>query len=292
MNKLILVVSTLAVLALGGCNEEKLKALETRNAELEATATRQDSVLNDFLASFNAIEDNLSVIREKESLVTVTASDPEMRKNQKDRIVGDIQSINELMEKNRQLMEDLNKKLSSSNARVAEFKKMVERLNVQIQEKDAEITTLKEALAQKDFQLGELNTQVTSLRTQTESQTATISTQQQEMEQQKGVIDQQVKEMNTVYFVTGTAKELIAKGVLDKKGKAKVKGDLPQSAFTEIDRRETFTIPVGSKKAVLGTVHPSSSYVMKEADKKVESLEITDYESFWKSSRYLVVIKD
>jgi hypothetical protein len=103
--------------------------------------------------------------------------------------------------------------------------------------------------------------------------------------------------MNKAFIVCGTYKELRAKGLLTREGgfiglgKTKsLAGTFSDSAFGQIDITVTKSIPVNSKSAKLITEHPKNSYqFIRNKDKKIESLEITDPVQFWKISKYAVI---
>lgn len=272
-----------------------MKQLESENVELTEDRARQDSLLNEFLRSFNEIEENLAAVREKEDLIALQSGDNELRADQKDRIVQDIQAINELLGKNREKIAELEKKLSGSNWRLSEVRKTMARLKEEMAVKDSSIVTLKEALVSKDFAIGELNSRVDSFRVEYASQNARLVSQSEQLESQAELIEAQTKALNTAYIVVGSKNELMEKGVLDKKGifgKPDLKNDLAEGAFEQIDITETFTIPVNAKKAKVLSSHPASSYVLNESDDEVATLEITDPAKFWETSRYLVIVQN
>jgi len=277
-----------------GCDQGKVKELEEENQRLNEAVSRQDSVLNDFLESFNNIEDNLALIREKENLIALSSRDPEMQATQKDRILEDIQLINNLLDENKEIINNLNSKLSRSDVRINEFNRMVARLNRQIEEKDSSIVYLKDQLASKDFAIGELNQKLDSLSVSTIQQTARLKEQAQLLEEKSQRIASQQEKLNTAYFVVGSAKELIALDVLDKSGlfggKKSMSDDLSKDVFNQIDITETYSIPVNSKKVDLMSSHPVDSYVLNENEGNIETLEITDPDNFWKNTRYLIVV--
>ena len=286
---MILVAST----ALFSCNQEKMSQLEEQNRQLAEDRSRQDSLLNDFLGAFNDIENNLSTIKEKENLIALSAGDNELKSDQKDRIVQDIQSINELLDQNKTKIAELEKKLKGSNWRVREFKTMVSRLKTQVAEKDTAIMVLKENLATKDFAINTLNTKIDSMTMETVSQNARLVSQTEQLEAQAELIATQTETLNSAYYVVGTAKELAEKNIIQKGGlfgKPNVNSEMAQSAFTKIDLTETFSIPVNGKKARVITKHPEGTYVFNDQDKSVEALEITNPDKFWETSRYLVVV--
>jgi hypothetical protein len=103
--------------------------------------------------------------------------------------------------------------------------------------------------------------------------------------------------MNKAFFALGTFKQLKAKGLLTKEGgfiglgKTKtIAASFPDSSFKQIDITVLKSIPVNSKSARLISEHPANSYqFIRDKDKKIESLEITDPAQFWKISKYAVV---
>jgi len=101
----------------------------------------------------------------------------------------------------------------------------------------------------------------------------------------------------TTYYTEGTYQELKEKGVIANDGwtpwdgrKLELNENLSPRAFTEIDKRETKSIPVNSKKASLVSDHPEGSYTFqKNEEGMIASLEIKNPDEFWKISDYLVL---
>ena len=276
-----------------GCNQEKLKQLESENLRLNQAVERQDSVLNDFLESFNSIEDNLAIIREKESMIALSSDDPELQANQKDRIVNDISLINNLLDENKKIIEELNKKLNRSNVKVSEFRRMVSRLEGQIASRDSSISGLKMQLANRDFAIGELNQKLDSMQVVSVQNTARMSDQDQLLTEAQQKIEEQTMALNKAFYVVGNSKELVEMEILDKKGifgKKKIAQDFGDGIFTPIDVTQTFSIPINAKKPELMSSHPQGSFILNEDDNQVKSLEITDPDKFWRNSKYLVVM--
>ena len=276
------------------CNSGKIKKLEEdNNALLEQTA-QKDSLLNDFMSAFNDFESNLEMIKEKESLISMNSGDPEMRVDQKDKIISDIQMINQLLDDNKSIIADLTSRLEGSDAKLGEFRRMVSRLKKQLEEKDSEVASLKTNLADMDFTVENLNRRIDTLNRATENLTAQTMEQAEQItemdetiHQKDSTIEVKTKKLNTGFFIAGTSKELKSKNIIAKKS---LKQDFNEKVFTKIDISQTSSIPVDSKKASLLTNHPSDSYVFNKDEKRIESLEITDPERFWKTSRYLVLV--
>jgi septal ring factor EnvC (AmiA/AmiB activator) len=281
------------VLAMAGCqgSDEPNPEMEALKAEKEALAKEaaaKDSTINSFMESLNEIEDNLSQVKQKQGAIKSTATEgsAELQGSAKDRINEDINFINELMEENKSKIASLQSRLKKSNLKIAEFEKMIARMTEQLAEKDKEIGTLKEQLATMNIQINEMNTAITGLQSESANKTQ--------------VIEQQTTRINTAYYAVGTYKELRDNKVLNKEGgflglgkKKNLKTDFNQDYFTQVDISKIKSVPVNGKSAKIVTNHPTSSYKLEMDGKKmVKSLTITNSETFWRSSKYLVITID
>lgn len=286
-------------LLLAGCNQKKLDQLTEENQRLKETTEMQDSLLNDFLRSFNAVEDNLAIIREREGLITMNASDPELQQSGKAKVIEDILLIDQLLLENKEIIENLNNKLSRSNAKLSEFRRMVDRMKGQLQTKDNEIVGLKQELVTKNFEIENLSGQVNFLTAENDSIRRVSTTQATQIAEQTDKLQSQDVALNTAFYISGTFKELRDKNILLKEGgfagigrTPKLREDLSPSEFTKIDIREIDLIPLGAKKAKVLTSHPAGSYEITGGNKSVDNLKINDAASFWQRSKYLVVLLD
>ncbi|RMG68339.1 MAG: hypothetical protein D6722_11945 [Bacteroidetes bacterium] len=297
-------LALLAPLFLLSCNQNKIKQLESENQRLRDEKVVQDSLLTDFMETFNAFETNLAQIRERESLVAMNADNPEFRTEGKERVIEDMTLINELLEQNRLIIDSLEQKVAASDGRLGEFRRMVTRLKQQLAEKDAEVVTLKDQLVAMNFEVESLNRRVDTLGRMnnnlarlSDTQSQELAMQEEQLRIQEELMARQQAEMQTAFFVTGSMRDLKEKNVLTREGgfigiggSKKLLDDFSQEPFTQIDITEIRTIPIDTKKAEIVTQHPSDSYVLNETDKRIQSLEITDPERFWSSSKYLVVV--
>lgn len=253
--------------------------LKAENQELLDAANENEESINAMVRSLNEIEENLALIKEKESAISVkTTLETEFPEDQKEKIIEDIQFINGLMIENRQKIAWLKQELNKSNIRIDEFEKLVARLALELEEKEIEITELKDELSllQIDYKV-----------------LAVASMEQAEL------IGMQIEELNTAFYCYGTFKELKEQGVVTKEGgfigigrTEKLTEDFNKRYFTRVDITETSEIDILSKKAKLVTSHPSDSYEWKGSDNKVDKLLISDHDKFWSASKYLVIITE
>ncbi len=278
---LFLSLAALPFLFSCGSGDEKVvnhyeDSLKNVNQNLSGQVVEKDSAIFGFIRAFNEIQDNLDVIKEKEKLLTTSSQTGELNQDQKGKVIADIQAIYDLMVKNKEKLNSMNKKLKKANLKISEFQDMIERLNIQIAEKDAEISSLK-------GQLEKLNIELTEVTMNYEAA--------------KQMLEEKTVQLHKAYYAFGTSKELITQGVLTKEGgfigigKAqKLKDNFNKNYFTEIDASETTTIPLSCKKAKIITNHPSASYKMEGTKEKVEKLLINNADQFWSASKYLVVV--
>jgi uncharacterized coiled-coil protein SlyX len=274
-----LIISAPFFFSCGNGNEKAKMSVEDslKNVaqNLGGQVVAKDSAIFGFIRAFNEISDNLDVIKDKEKLLTTSSQKGELDQNQKEKIIGDIQAIYDLMVKNKQKLSSMNKKLKKANLKIADFQQMIERLNAQIAEKDGEISELKTQLEKLNVELSEVSMNYKAA--------------QEMLEDKSG-------KLNTAYYAFGTSKELLDQGVLTKEGgfigigrAEKLKDDFNKSYFTKIDISETPSIALACKKAKLITIHPTGSYKFDGPDGKIEKLVITNAEEFWSASKYLVV---
>lgn len=279
---IILAVFSVVIASCGQNNQEEIERLQQENLELKEQVSTSESTFNDFFASLNQIEENLSLIKEKENIISQgTQNDLEGRTDKMEQINEDIRLIGELMEKNRQLIGRLNRDLRNSNVKVAEFEKMVARLNEQIQEKEVEIEGLRE-------ELGRMNLRVDYLA-------ATVDTLQEVARQRGQIIEEKISEMNTAYYTMGSRRELRDWGVITREGgflgigrTNRLRADFDHSNLTRIDLTQTREITVAGRDPIFITSHPEGTWEYKVED-DVTYLVITDPAKFWSTSRYLVI---
>jgi DNA repair exonuclease SbcCD ATPase subunit len=283
MKKYLVVIAS--VLLFAGCESHKAElAQASRDKDsLMAVVNSKDAVVNDFLGSFNEIQDNLLAITQKENMVASDAAGSEVNKPTKEKIKDQIAIIHDLMDKNKKAIASLSKKLKTANGKSEHLEKMLASLNEQMEQKNRELADLTAKVESLNGTVATLHTNVNDLTAQNEMKARTI--------------EDQTKTIHTAYYTVGTKKQLTDEKVMDKTGgflgigKAPVlKSDFDPTAFKQVDITQTSTIPVNSKEATLVTSHPLDSYKLQMENDKVTAIVITDPDKFWKASKYLVVL--
>jgi hypothetical protein len=260
-----------------------LSQMETQKNSLTDKITSRDSVIGEWITTFDEIEKNIAMIKEKEHIISMNSSNNELSKDRRQQVLDDIQYINALLDQNKQKIASLNAQLKKSGGTIKALENKIAQLEASVKQSEIEISDLKSTLVSKNFEIDQLNTQNSDLKN-------TIV-------QKDEKINKQTFEMNKAFYACGTYKQLKAKGLLTKKGgfiglgKTKsLPGSFSDSSFIQIDITKTKSIPVNSKKAKLISEHSANSYqFIRDKDDKIESIEIKDPALFWKVSKYAVV---
>jgi len=263
--------------------KKHLAIVENQKLSFTELLTSRDSVINEWMLTFDEIEKDLNTVKEKENIITMKSSDKEFSKDKKQQILKDIEYINTLLDQNKKKISSLSAQLKSSGGTIKGLQVKIAELEASMKQRETEIADLKVALTQKDFEIGQLNTRMTE--------------QQIAIAQKDEKISNQTAEMNKGFVAYGTYNSLKAKGLLTKEGgfiglgkKKSLLEDFSDSAFTQVNISETKSIPVNSKTAKLITDHPKSSYeLVRDKNNRIASIEIKDPEQFWKISKYAVV---
>jgi succinate dehydrogenase flavin-adding protein (antitoxin of CptAB toxin-antitoxin module) len=294
MKKGIMTTAIIALLLLVGAalvvnskfkDEQKknVSIVENQKRSYTQLLTSRDSVLNEWMMTFNEIEKDLATIKEKEKIISVKSNDSEFTKDRKQAILKDIEYVNTLLDQNKKKIASLTAQLKNQGGTIKGLQVKIAELEASMKQRETEVNDLKVALTQKDFEIGQLNTRMTDAQIAIAQKDETISV--------------QTAEMNKGFVAYGTYKDLKAKGLVSKEGgflgigkKEQLHQDFSDSLFTQVNITETKSIPVNSKAAKLITDHPTTSYeLVRGDDDKITSIEIKDPEEFWKISKYAVV---
>src|SRR5664279_211258 len=266
-------------------NEQKknVAIVENQKHSFTQLLTSRDSVINEWMLTFDEIEKDLSTVKEKENIITMKSSDKEFSKDKKQQILKDIEYVNTLLDQNKKKIASLTAQLNNSGGTIKGLQVKVAQLEADMKQRETEIADLKVVLTKKDFEIGQLNTKATE--------------QQVAITQRDEKITNQTNEMNKGFIASGTYKALKAKGLLTKEGgflglgkKESMVNKIAQDAFTQVNITEVKSIPVNSKSAKLITYHPASSYeLVRGKDNIIASIDIKNPDEFWKVSKYAVV---
>lgn len=272
---------TLCVAALASCtNVKREKELAAQNDSLTVALSEKNMALDQAMQAIADIQEGFRAINEAEGRVSVQSQGGEGITDA-ERLKEDILFIQQKMEANRKQIAELEKKLKAGGAETANLRKVLANLQQELNDKVASIAALQGELARKNIRIAELDSAVVIL-------TGDVNALQEITEVQQEVIEQQVDQLNTAWYVYGTTKELKEQNILNK-GEVLTSTEFNKNYFTEIDIRDDKVFPLYAKRAKLLTTHPAGSYEFTKDDDKQLTLCVLDPEAFWSVSRYLVI---
>lgn len=246
----------------------------------------------------------------RDSLTRELAEQNEYVHNLSRRIEDAVGDVNEtgvtLPEAMEDRIETMRSELESARARLAETRQRAanlsnrasvlrDSLNTVVRERD-------EALA---MQRDSIDTLLHSLHTMTQSMDE-LSRERTSLETALGELE---SKHYTVYYVVGTRDELVERGIIEEEGGARIlfllwkagetlvpARDLDPEQFQAIDFRQTGSIELPEPGSYVLVSRHDTSYVepLAAEDGRItgESLQITEPEEFWRSSRYLILVRE
>lgn len=284
--KIILSVVIIAMAA-SSCVEksDKYQTLLTQRDSLLVVArnyTQTLDILNEVEAGFNSIGEL------ENSLKSQIDGAEGQSKTKKQQLSAQIGRIKEILEENKIKIAQLQAQLVQSGRKNSALTQTVERLEAELSEKGVAIESLQAELSKKNIKIEELSRTVEALNTDVAELNAVSADQREKIAVQDG-------DLNRVWYVIGTAKELKTLQILSGNGLFRAKTvmdkDFDKSAFIQTDLRQTAEIATNSKKPKLLSSHPEGSYDLVKDDDKLVTIRVVDPGKFWSVSKYLVIQK-
>lgn len=286
----------LAVCALtfASCNQKSgTNPAMVQNDSLRSVIEARDKEINDMMGTLNEIQAGFQSINEAEQRVSI-AQTGENGSDKSAVLRENVKFIAQRMAENRELIKKLQQQLRETGFKGDQMKKALDQLTTQLTEKDKELKQLRADLEAKNIHIEELDQTITNLN----EDVATLTTEKEnlttgkenltaENENKSQTISTQDAQLNTAWYAFGTKKELKAQNVLDN-GDV-LRGSFNKSYFTKIDIRVDKEFKLYSKSAKMLTSHPSSSYNLSKDVNGQYVLRITDPNTFWSTSKYLVI---
>ena len=276
-----LMIFAVCAMAVASCTDgvkQAQLAAEMQRDSLNQIIEQKENEITDMMTTFSDIEEGFREITEAQSRVTLAKQGEGT--NSAQRIRENMQFIQSTMKQNKELINKLKQQVREGSVKSEQLKKLVENLTQQMEEKERQLQSLREELDQKDIHIAELDEQVADLN-------SSVADLTEETNQKSQTINQQDKQLNTAWFVFGTKKELKEQKILSD-GEV-LRSNFNKEYFTKIDIRVDKEIKLYSKSAKILTSHPSGAYTLQRDANKQYVLRITDPQTFWSTSKYLVV---
>lgn len=266
---------------------DQYQSLLNRVDSLQKVNKQLKTNYNETLDLLNEIETGFTDLSEAEhSLVALSLENQGDTVSRRDQMINEMERVKNKIADQQEKIDNLQKQLSSSNAKNKTLAATINRLQSELDHKTAVIADLQKTISSQKEQIGKLTGTVEGL----EKDVAGLK---EQSASQQATIKQQDKDFNTVSYICGTEGELIEWGLFEKKGlfdNGKLL-DLAGTAadFKSFDRRRVHSIPTNGKRIKLLTNHPEGSYTIVLEDDGTESIQIDNIDDFWSISRFLVV---
>ncbi|MFN0181250.1 MAG: hypothetical protein ACKVZ0_20780 [Gemmatimonadales bacterium] len=272
----------------------------TQVHQLASTSAAKDSLFRDLAETTKLLADIntelASVTSRKKAVEPVVSPESQLSASPSDRAL--------VLKK----VKDLTVRVRNSESRLAASQRRIKQMT-------SDNDSLRVVLA--DFQ-----TTIDGLRAMVDGQKTTIATMESELNttkaqvttltQEKTVLQDTVSALttreNTVYYVAGTKRELIDRGIIKEVGGTrfllvtrtgetlKAAENLDPSSFTAIDRRQTSEIPLpraDKQYKIVTNQNIAFANIAAESKGKVRgSLQITNPENFWTNSKFLILVEN
>ena len=274
MKKQLLILVLGTTILFTGCNGNvgSNRQLEENNDSLKAVIAERDASLEEALQCIRLVEEGFQKINEAQGRVNV--ANIESGNSRKENLQNDVLYITQLLEKNNAEIERLKKLLASNQNSSKELTAIVANLEKTLKEKNLEITELYSTLESKNIHIAKLDTIINNLTNENTLQELRLV--------------EKEREINSVWYVFGTKKELKNEKILSG-GEVMTNPDANKDYFTRCDKNTLTEIKTYSSKAKVLSAHPEGSYKIVEDNEGNDVLKITSPDEFWSITRYLVI---
>ena len=281
MNK-VLVSLLAAFIFLSACTNSSNVDVDKNTSGI----TLSDSLQNAVIEQVTEIHHNLELIRKTQGLIGSGALEVP---NQRAQILEDISLINALLLDNQKKIEALTKTNQTLNAKNSALSKLITETLAQLKKQEEEVLQLKQNLALEEFKVTDLSIKMDEMQVENEK----LQEEKLALETLNAAYD---KNLNTVFITYGTEKELIEKGIAEKRAVIGGKRlglstafSKNRSFFVEQDLRTVNEFPINGKNPRLLSLHPEGSYKLESTGAEYSKLVIIDADEFWSVSKFLVI---
>lgn len=252
-----------------------------------AETTKLLADINTELAKVSSGKKAVEPVVSPESELSVSPSDRAVMLKKVQDLTARVRNSESRLAASQRRVRALTKDSDSLRTVLTDFQTTIDGLNAMVEGQKMTIANL-------EAELGETKAQVATLTQDNQVLTDTVSA--------------MTTRENTVYYVVGTKKELIDKGLIREVGGTrfliftrtgetlKPVDDLDPSMFTAIDRRQVSEIPMprADKQYKLVTnQNLAFANLPADADGKIRgSLQITNPESFWTNSKFMILVEN
>ena len=280
------------LLVTAGCNnkqkeeelQKQLSLAQNEQISLQQQIGERDAYFEEVMRAVNDAYSNLERARAKEAQVMQHAegsegvlqfTNAETRQN----LLQNMSDIGNALKENRKKIADLQSKAKSAYSKIAGLNELIDNLKKSLQDREQSIALLE--------------TRVKGLESEVQEKTQAIAV-------KDVTIDQQLRKINTAYYVVGTRRELKEKGIITDEGgflwgllgsTTIMSNNFDPMLFSAIDKTKDETIHVGGEVDEILPRRSSDSFTLARPDKNSSDLTIVSPSRFWQDN-YLVIVLD
>ena len=285
-----IISSILFAVLLTACDGSQSKKLQAENEALRVEVNNIQSDFEEMLTTLNGIEDGFQQIKDAENYLSVQAySNDDMSSSERDRLANDMAMIQEILQKNREKIAELEKEAKNSKYKSSQLQATLTRLSREIEEKSQLVIALQGELSQRDQRIARLSDSLLAMSTDIDNLTNVNASHKESIEEKDNLL-------NKAFYVFGTKKELKDQDIVEGTGlfggKTVLGKDFNKEYFTQIDKRNFSKLPLFAPKAKMISDMPADSFEFVKESNGDLTLMITDHKKFWSMTDYLVILVD
>ena len=270
---LLIAMSTWCISCSNGTNETDGVSALNDSTSSSVNESLETTEVDYMVGIVNAVAACLDSIQAQEQVIF---SLPE--ETSKDQIIARLNSFKELLERKQQQISQLTAESNSNKTTISNLQKMIDYLQLQLTEKTEQIAKLEDAVRNKDAKISELRYDVNVLTA--------------EADYLKDQNYNQDKLLNQAFYIVAEKKELKELGLLEGGALSKKRANyanIDQSKFKKVDIRGFEKLVINAKNPKLITEKPEGSYTLTDNGDGTSTLQITDANTFWAASPYLII---
>ncbi len=286
MKKITLFVVAAMLVMMTGCRDQKaLDAAAAAQARADSLAAAEQlekeevENMSEVINTVSAVMDSISM--QEKMIFNMPEGTP------KAQIAAKLAAFKQLLAQKQDQLNKLTLQNKANKNTIANLQKMVDYLKGELEAKNKQVEQMQQELAQKDVSIAELRTNLDV------SEKANVALREENTIQDQK-LDVADKQIHTVYYIVAEKSVLKEKGMLTGGFLSKKRANysnLDKSQFTACDMREFTKLSISSKKPKLITEKPAGSYSLTANGDGTSTLTITDPNTFWSTSPFLIISK-
>jgi len=237
--------------------------------------------------NLNLLDDIDAALKEANPTGNIEVKDPEKVKAIDQEILEKISVLRNKLETDNLEIEKLNRDLAKAKESAAYRKDLVNKISARMEEYEKENVLLKQQISRETQDISNLTAELEAQGIQISQLRATLGELNDDIVELKA-------ELDLGYYLVGSKKELKHDSIIIRKGVGgaiTLSDKIDNTKFIRLNKSSDNTINLtGFKKVELVPERPENSYNIITKDKAIVQIKITDPDTFWEVSNYLVIV--